>query len=246
MGFFSILFPWGVILQAVALVHFLRRRPETFWLFIIIFLGPLGAAAYIAMEVVPDLGLLRHAFDGLSRRGRIRQLEAIVRENPAVGNYEELAGLYLDDGQYAKARDAYDKAISPRDNHPDPVYRRAIARIHLGEFDEAAKDLEHVTSRDPKYDLRRAIALLAHAYANTGRPDEAEALFRQATETSTLSETYLNYANFLAAQGRSSEAREWAERVLAKKPTMPRYLQRRERPWFRQAAALLKRLPAAG
>jgi len=27
---------------------------------------------------------------------------------------------------------------------------------------------------------------------------------------------------------------------------MPRYLQRRERPWFRKAGALLKRLPKAG
>ena len=38
------------------------------------------------------------------------------------------------------------------------------------------------------------------------------------------------------------EARQWAERILAKKPTMPRYLQRRERPWFRKANALLKNL----
>jgi hypothetical protein len=46
----------------------------------------------------------------------------------------------------------------------------------------------------------------------------------------------------LADQQRPAEAREWAQRVLAKKPTMPRYLQRRERPWFRRAGALLKRL----
>ena len=49
----------------------------------------------------------------------------------------------------------------------------------------------------------------------------------------------MNYASFLAAQQRTADAREWAERVLAKKPTMPRYLQRRERPWFRKASALL-------
>ena len=66
------------------------------------------------------------------------------------------------------------------------------------------------------------------------------------TELSTLSETYFNYASFLAAQKRPAEAREWAERILAKKPTMPRYLQRRERPWFRKAGALLKRLPKVG
>ena len=59
---------------------------------------------------------------------------------------------------------------------------------------------------------------------------------------STLSETCLNYAAFLAAQGRKAEAREWAERVLARKATMPRYLQRRERPWFGKAKALLKGL----
>ena len=133
MGFFSFIFPWGLVLQAMALVHFVRRRPDTFWLWIIVFLGPLGAAVYIALEVVPDLGLLRQSYDAFGRRKRIGALEAIVKENPAVGNFEELADLYLDNG-------------------------------------------------------------------------------------------------------------EWANKILAKKPTMPRYLQRRERPWFRKANALLKTL----
>ena len=68
-------------------------------------------------------------------------------------------------------------------------------------------------------------------------------LFRQVTEVSTLSETYYNYAVFLASAGRPAEAREWARRILAKKPTMPGYLKRRERAWFRKANKLLKRLP---
>jgi hypothetical protein len=33
--------------------------------------------------------------------------------------------------------------------------------------------------------------------------------------------------------------------VLRKKSTMPDYIRRRERPWFRKANALLKKLPAA-
>ena len=243
MGFFSLLFPWGVLLQALAIVHFIRRRPDTLWLWIIIFLGPLGAAVYIFMEVVPDLGLLRQSFDAFGRRKRIGQLEAIVLENPAAGNFEELADLYLEEGKFARAREAYDKAISTRADHPDPIYRRGIAEIALGDFPAAVRDLEHVTAQDPKYDLHRAAALLAHAYANTGEPEKAEALFQHVTQISTASETYLNYAAFLASRNRTGEARQWAERVLAKKPTMPRYLQRRERPWFRQARALLKRLP---
>jgi hypothetical protein len=244
MGFFSLLYPWGLILQAVAIVHFIRRRPDSYWFFVILFLGPLGAIAYIAMEMVPDLGLLSQAFEAAGRRRRIRMLEAIVQDNPATGNFEELGALYLENGRYAEARDSYDKAITPRDDQPDPIYRRAIARIELGEFAEAVRDLEHVTGLDPKYDLKRAIALLAHACAKTGQPERAEELFQQAVSTSTLSETYYHYALFLAAEGRYDEARDYAGRILAKKPTMPGYLRRRERPWFRKASALLKRLPA--
>jgi hypothetical protein len=244
MGFLGLLFPWGIILQAMALIHFMRRRPDNVWLWIIIFFGPPGAFVYMLMEVVPDLGLLRLQLDSYGRKKRIKQLEAVVLENPAAGNFEELADLLLDEGKYARARECYDKAITSHGD-PDPIYRRGIAEIHLGDFAAAVTDLEEVTARDSKYDFNRAIALLAHAYANTGEPEQAEALFKEATDRSTLSETYLNYAAFLASQKRIPEAREWAQRVLARKPTIPRYLQRRERPWFRKAAALLKRLPAA-
>ena len=240
MGFFQF-FQWGLVLQAIAIVHFIRRRPDTFWLYVIIFLGGLGAAVYIVVEMVPDLGLLRLVLDSANRRKRIRGLEALVVENPASGNYEELADLLLDEGKFARARECYDKAITSRTTHLDPLYRRGIAEVNLGDFTAAAADFEAVTSREPKYDSHRAMALLAHAYANSGRTEKAAALFQQVTEVSTLSETYLNYAEFLAAQGHKAEARGWAERVLSRKAAMPRYLQRRERPWFRKAKAILKR-----
>ena len=53
---------------------------------------------------------------------------------------------------------------------------------------------------------------------------------------------HYNYAFFLSDQQRPAEAREWAQRILDKKPNMPGYLRRRERPWFRRAQALLNRL----
>jgi hypothetical protein len=114
----------------------------------------------------------------------------------------------------------------------------------LGDYAGAMPDLEYTVSRDAKYDSYRAMGLLGHAYANTGHPEKAEACFLDATHISTLSETYLNFATFLASQNRNAEAREWAQRILQKKPNMPNYLRRRERPWFRRASALLKKLPA--
>ena len=240
MGFGLFLYPWGMILQALAIVHFVRRRPDGYWLWIILMLGGLGALVYIVVEVVPDAPLLRNSLRGVPRKRRIKQLEAIILENPAVGNLEELADLYLEEKKFARARELYDRVITPRTDSPDPYYRRGIAALELKDHAAAAADLERVVAINPKYDFHRAIALLAHAYAHLGQAGKADELFQQATAISTQSETYHNYATFLLAQGRKAEAHEWANRILAKKPTMPSYLRRRERPWFRAAKAILK------
>ena len=236
--------PWGFLLQAIAIVHFIRRRPDTYWLFIILFLGPLGAIIYLAVEALPDLGLVGQSFKVFPRRKRIAELEAAIRDNPSAGNYEELGDLYMDDGKLAEARSAFDKAIAARADTLDPFYRRGVCAILLGDAAAALPDLERVVGKDPNYDFGRAAGLLAHAYAQTGQKEKAEVLFRQITITSTLSETYLNFADLLASEGRNAEAREWAQKVLDKKPTMPGYLRRRERPWFRRANEVLKRLPS--
>lgn len=244
MGYLSLLlYPWNFILQGIAIVHFIRRRPDTYWLWIILIGGGLGALVYIAVEVLPDLGLLRQSFKVFPRRRRIRELEAIILDNPAPGNYEELADLLLEEKKYARARECFDKAISTRTDSPDPFYRRGLTEIELGDFPAAVSDLERVVAKEPKYDFYRAAGLLAHAYSRAGEPQKADALFQKTVQISTLSETYLNYADFLRSQGRNAEAREWTQRVLAKKPTLPSYLKRRERPWFRRAKGLLKQLP---
>jgi hypothetical protein len=239
-----LLFPWGVILQAIAIVHFIRRRPDTYWLWVIIIFGWLGAAIYIFAEMVPDLGLLRSSFQGFSRRKRIQEVEAIIHDNPSSGNYEELGDLYFDEQKFARAKDCYDKAITNRTDHPDPFYRRGNCEIVAGDYQNAIKDLEKAVSFDRKHDYFRALGLLAHAYACTGETAKAEPLFAEATQTSTLSETQYNYALFLSRNGEPGRAREWLQQILSKKVSLPRYLKRRERPWFRRASALLKQLPA--
>ena len=240
MGFLALFYPWGIILQAMALVHFVRRRPDTFWLWIILIGGGLGALVYIVAEVVPDATLASGPLKALPRRRRIRMLEAAIVENPAVGNREELADLYLEEGKFARARELYDSIISPRTESIDPFYRRGIAEIGLGDFAAAVSALERVVAKDPKYDLHRALGLLAHAHARSGNAERAEALFQQATAISTLSETYYNYASFLTACSRRDDARVWAQRILDKRPTMPGYLRRIERLWFRKAKAILR------
>ena len=82
MGFLSyLLYPWGFILQGLAIVHFIRRRPDTYWIFIILFLGAPGAIIYLFVEALPDIGLVGQSFKVFPRRKRIRSM----RSSPRAG-----------------------------------------------------------------------------------------------------------------------------------------------------------------
>lgn len=238
-------YPWGFLVQILAIVHFVRRRPDTYWIYIIFFGGILGASAYIVVEVLPDLGLLRGVFQGFGRKSRIKTVETQILDNPSAANFEELGELYKDQKEYAKAREAFSNAIAARADSVYTFYYRAQCSLGLGELGAAIPDLERVIASDAKFDYYRAAGLLANAYARTGNLDRASQLFADVTQISTTPETLYNYASFLRIQGRRDEAREWAQKLLAKKRTLPRYMQRIERPWFRKGKDLLKELAAA-
>jgi hypothetical protein len=238
----SLIFPWGLIVQGVALWHFVRRRPENYWLFIIIFGGVLGAAVYVVVEMIPDLGLLRGVFQGFGKRSRIHSLEMQILDNPSAGNLEELAELYFEQKNYAKAREALNRAIAARSDSPHSFYLRGKSALGMGDYAGAIPDLEYVVGKDPKFDYYRATGLLGDAYARTGDLERAAIYFAPAAQFSTTPELFYNYANFLKLQGQKEEAREWAQKLATKKRTLPRYMQRVERPWFRKGKLLQKEL----
>lgn len=235
------IFGWGLILQIAALVHWSRKRPETYWLFVIIFFGALGAIAYFLVEGI-DYPSVNRSLHGPSRRRRIGILQAIVRENPSAGNYEELGDLLLMEKRYAEARAAFDAALAQRTDSVDPFYRRGIAELELGDHAAAIADLERVVKQEPKYDYSRARCLLAQALARAGRTAEAESLFDTLVASTTSAEPTVAAAEFYATRGRTREARELAETLLARRATMPAYQKRRDRAFLRRASKLLRRV----
>lgn len=246
LGLFSHLYyPWGLILQVIALVHFFRRRPEWYWLWIIFIGGALGALVYVIAEMIPDLGLLRGTMQGYQRKTRIQQVEAMVVDNPSVANLEELGELYFDQKNYSRARDFFNRAIATRADSEHTFYRRGLCSLYLGDPNATINDIEPIIKADPKFDYWNGAASLASAYAQVGRVDEADALYRKVIDNSTTPQNLYNYAAFLAAQKRPADARATLDQLMQKKHTLPRYMQRIERPWFRKGKSLAKQIPVS-
>jgi hypothetical protein len=237
-------FSWGifgVVLMVLALVHYFRRQPSFYWFYLIIFLGPLGASIYLAIEWLPEL-FDPGAFRFMERGRRVREVESAIRQNPSAGNYEELGLLRLDKCDWAGARECFDKALAQRTDSLDPFYRRGLAEIELGDFAAARPDLERVVTSDAGYDFQRAAGLLAYADWKTGNIERAQQLFEQVLRTSTLTETQLHYAEFLAETGHREEAKQQALRIRDKRAGMPGFQRRRERKLFRRNSGLLRKL----
>lgn len=240
------IYSYGLLLQIAAVIHFVRKRPETYWLWIILLGGGLGSLVYLLVEALPDLKASGGTFKPFQNRRRVHELEWLVTQNPAPANYEELGSLYMQAKRWAEAHECFSRAITARTDSLDPFYRRAQCAMAMNDYAAGREDLERVVRSEANYDFYRAAASLAECYAATGDADRAGALFEQVTRYSTLTESQLRYAVFLASQQRYSEARQWAQRILAKRAGMPRFQRRMERPLFRKASSLLGELPADG
>jgi len=153
-----------------------------------------------------------------------------------------LAELYFEQNDYGKARDLLNRAIAARSDSPHAFYLRAKSALGMGDYAAAIPDLDLVVGKDAKFDYYRATGLLGDAYARTGNLERAAFYFAPAVRYSTTPETLYNFANYLRLTGKKEEAREWAMKLAAKKRTLPRYMQRVERPWFRKGKVLEKEL----
>ncbi len=236
----------GLLLQVLMLVHYFRRRPEGYWFFVILFLGPLGALIYFVLEVVPDIRVKPPLLRKLERRRRRQWLEQMAGESPSIEALQELGEIYAAEGAHKEAVDFFSRVLKRDPEAREALYRRAKSLIELGEAEQAVADLEALVRAEPAYHFYDAYLTLAGCYERIGRNDAARAAYQEILGRTTVSRAYYDYGRLLARLGELETAREMMRQILAKKPALPRYLRRQERPWFRKAEAFLKAGTGAG
>jgi hypothetical protein len=230
----------GPLLQVLMIIHFFRRRPEGYWFYVIVFFGPLGALAYFVVEVIPDLRIKPPFIARFERKRRRQWLEHVVEESPTVANLQELGEICALEGEQPRAVELFTKVLARDAESPEALYGRAKSLVELGDFARAIADLERVVRREPNYHFYDAHVTLAQCYERVGRDDAARAAYQDILSRTTVSPAYFGYGVLLDRLGEREQARQMMKQILAKKPALPRYLRRQERPWFRKAEAFLK------
>ncbi len=244
MGFFYEHWYLSTLLQAAMVIHWVRVRPELYWLWIIILFGPIGAAIYFFVEVMPTIRWKLPAIERLERRRRKAHLERVVADSPTQESLAQLARIHAAEGEQERAIELYSEAIHRDPHDPESLYGRGGALLRLGRSEEAIRDLGAVVEVEPTHAFHGAALSLAEAYEANGQEKEAEEVYQSILGRTTVSAAYFGYARLLAKRGELGEARGQLQQILDKQPGLPRYLRRQERPWVRKANAMLKELAA--
>lgn len=205
-----------VLLFSIAMcVHAVRTGREMYWLFIILFLMPVGGLVYLVIAVLPDLfggttarRVSQAAKATLDPGAGYRRAQRAHEEAPTVANKIRLAQAAAEMGRHDEAEQLYrEGAQGIHAEDPTLLLGRATALVELGRYDDALPLLDLLAQDKDKGRTAAESLVLARAYEGLGRFGEAERLYQFAVERLPGLEGLGRYAAFLANSGRKDEAR---------------------------------------
>jgi hypothetical protein len=210
VGLLSLLF------SVLLCVHVVRTNQQIFWIFVILFLQPLGGVVYLVAVVVPELAggtrakrMGMAARDALDPMREYRQAKTAADESPTVHNRMRHAAAAAQLGRHAEAESLYAAAMQGiHADDPALLLGRANALIELGRAPEALPLVEKIAeeqsgARSPTTALAQARIMEA-----LGRYAEADEAYQWAAGRLPGLEGLARYAAFLAAVGRRQEAED--------------------------------------
>src|SRR5580704_19646621 len=238
----------SLLISILLCVHVVRTNQSYFWLFIILFLGPLGALVYVVAVLVPDLvGGTRAQRMGMAARDALdpgreyRQAKAAADDSPTVHNRMRLAAAAASLGRHAEAEQLYGEAMQGiHADDPALLLGRANALIELGRAPEALPLVDQLVAEQATRSPSVALAQ-GRVYEALGRFKEADAAYQWAAGRLPGMEALARYAAFLAHTGRKDEAADNLAEIDRRIERSNPQFRRESRPWRDLAAQALAR-----
>ncbi len=182
-------------------VHAVRSGREMYWLILLFSFPLLGSAVYFFAIFLPQSRLdraLGHVGKAVMERidpaRSLREAQHAFDLTPTAHNQTRLARAMLDAGMHAQAIAQFDACLrGPFAKDPDILFDAARARLAAGEAPAAVESMLELQKWVPTFRPDQVSCLLARAYAQAGRHDEAGREFAAAVERHACLQTRVEY-----------------------------------------------------
>lgn len=225
-------------LQAICVIHCMRRGNQQKWIWIIVFLPVVGCIAYIFTEMV-SRRQISDVQEGVgvvfNSVGRIKRLEDNLRFTDTFNNRIALADAYIAAGQTDKAIALYEQSMTGAFTENELLLTRLITAYYKVERYADIIPLAQKLYKSVTFARSRAHILYTLALENTGRHDLAEKEFATMKARFSNFEARYNYGMFLRRAGRDGEAKTTFTTMLEEAPHLSRRERRSSSHWFAYA-----------
>jgi len=213
----SYLYYIPVALQAICVIHCLRKGNQNKWIWIIVCVPVIGALIYIFTEMVNGRQL-NDVTSGMGSvfnpGGSIRKLEEQLRFTDTFHNRVALADAYLAAGQTNDAIALYEQSLTGVFTENEHVLKQLIiAYANVGRFADILPLARKMYS-SPQFAKSKAHIIYAIALEKTGNNEQAEKEFKTMNGRFAYFEARYQYALFLLRSGRAQEAKEVLDAMI--------------------------------
>lgn len=237
---FAVIGKFFWVAQLALIVHVIRTGRPYWWIWLLFMAPFIGGAAYVLIELLPDMRGAGATISWKPRALRIRELRTELEDTDTVKLRLALAEELLGAGDTAEARTAAEECLRGvfRD---DPHTLAAVARYRLEDGD-AAGALDTLGRVKIEADRRLATqvtALRGRALVTVGRHAEAQQALRSVQGSFIGDEPQYYLGLSLQQTGAVAEAREiWNEIRKRYRRAGPAW-RRTEKRWFKLAGERL-------
>lgn len=234
--------------QALLIIHVIKTGRNFLWVWVLLLLPfGIGALAYLAVEVLPELFRSRtaqRASRGFKRAmdpgADLRRYENEARVTGNVASRQRYAAELVRHQRYDQAIEQYRQALTGLYEH-DPNLMLGLAQAQFGKGDVRAtrETLDELIRENPTFRSPDGHLLYARALAAEGNVPKALEEYRVLVPAYPGAEAAVRYAQLLEAQGERAEAQRVARELLEQARIAPGHYRRAQREWLEAARKLL-------
>ncbi len=237
----------GLLFSIALCVHVVRSGQNMMWLYLILFLSPLGGIIYLIAVLVPQwtggptARKAREAARETLDPGRdYRMAKQAADDTPTAHNRMRLAAAAGELGKWDEAEAVY-RTAAQGVHAEDSALAYGLARslVELGRYAEARPILEKLEKDQPR--TPQTALQLARVYEGLGLIQEAEGPYQYAAARLPGLEGLARQAAFLARTGRKSEAEEALNEIDKRLARTNARFQKEGRQWRDLAADAVRR-----
>lgn len=234
-----------IALQAICVIHCLRKGSAQKWIWLIIFLPVVGSLIYIFTEMFTGNEVKQIqsvAGSVLNPGGSIKRLEENLRFSDTFNNRIALADAYLANSQAEKAIELYESSLTGAFFENEHVNSQLIiAYFQTGFYDKVVNTAKKIYKL-PQFARSKQHMLYAMALERIGDYKQAETEFKMMKGRFAYFECRYQYGLFLVRAERETEARQVFSDIVEEGAHLNSFEKRYNRGWVNLAKDELKKL----